>query len=241
MDDIAEYNSFNAAKDIVEEVKFRDQLRDHSIGSLTPEEHQEIALFHTMRQDPFYRHHLRTHLSRFAENKNMSSLNALNPTNESPDDFIKNDRINLFDFRRTLPQKERESKLDVVGRAWGKGKRKEAVATVNLKAGTGRITVNGKPFIQYFHEPRQRYIILKPLTATSYTCLVDVDIKVHGGGTTGQAEACVPAIARALQSFDVKTRRPLKALDLLKTDPRRVERKKPGYLKARKGQVYRRR
>jgi len=80
-----------------------------------------------------------------------------------------------------------------------------------------------------------------PLTVTQYTCLLDVNINVKGGGLTGQAEACVPAIARALQSFDVDTRPVLKYLRLLKNDPRRVERKKPGLIKARKGQVYRRR
>ena len=71
--------------------------------------------------------------------------------------------------------------------------------------------------------------------------MLDVDIRVSGGGDTGQAEACVPAIAKALQAYDVKTRRPLKYLKMLKNDPRRVERKKPGLIKARKGQVYRRR
>jgi len=64
---------------------------------------------------------------------------------------------------------------------------------------------------------------------------------VSGGGTTGQAEACVPAIARALQAYDVETRPVLKYLRLLRNDPRRVERKKPGLLKARKGQTYVRR
>lgn len=223
------------------QIKFRDALRDHSIGSLTPEEHQEIALFHTMRQDPFYRHHMRTHLSKFSENTSFNMFNLINTTPGEADDFTKFDRINLFDFRRTLPQKDREPKLDIKGRAWGMGKRKASVAFVNVKAGSGRITVNGKPFIQYFHQPQYRYLILKPMVVTAYTCLLDVDIRVSGGGVTGQAEACVPAIAKALQAYDVKTRRPLKHLDLLKNDPRRVERKKPGLQKARKGQVYRRR
>ena len=82
---------------------------------------------------------------------------------------------------------------------------------------------------------------MKPLTVTSYTCMLDVNIKVWGGGTSGQCEAVIPALAKALQNYDVKTRRPLKQLKLLKNDPRRVERKKPGLQKARKGQVYRRR
>ena len=229
------------AQDLVDHVKSNDALRDHSIGNLTQEEQQEIALFHTMRQDPFYKHHMRNHLSKFAEEMSLNSLNGLQPLQNSPDDFIKFDRLNLFDFRRTLAQKAREPKLDSKGRAWGMGKRKDAVAFANVRAGSGRITVNGKPFIQYFHQPRQRYTVLKPLTITAYTAMLDVDIRVSGGGDTGQAEACVPAIAKALQAYDVKTRRPLKYLKMLKNDPRRVERKKPGLIKARKGQVYRRR
>ena len=95
------------AKEIINEVKFKDAMRDHSIGTLTPEEHQEIALFHTMRQDPFYKHHLRTHLSKFADEINNTTLATSNPGSINPNDFTKFDRINLFDFRRTLPQKER--------------------------------------------------------------------------------------------------------------------------------------
>lgn len=60
------------AQEVVSEVKFNDALRDHSIGNLTNEEHQEIALFHTMRQDPFYKHHMRTHLSKFAEEMSVN-------------------------------------------------------------------------------------------------------------------------------------------------------------------------
>jgi len=115
----------------------------------------------------------------------VNSLNGLAAVQSSPDDFTKFDRINLFDFRRTLAQKAREPKLDVKGRAWGMGKRKASVAFANVKAGTGRIIVNGKPFIQYFHQPKQRYLILKPLTVTAYTCMLDVEIRVSGGGTSG--------------------------------------------------------
>jgi len=147
----------------------------------------------------------------------------------------------LFDFRRTLPQKEREAKLDSSGKAWGSGKRKNAIAVANVTAGSGKVTVNGKPLLDYFLQPSERYRILMPLSLTQYTCLLDVNITVRGGGSTGQCEACVPAIARALQNYDVHTRPILKYLRLLRNDPRRVERKKPGLQKARKGQVYRRR
>mmetsp|Transcript_37375 Transcript_37375/g.35964 ORF Transcript_37375/g.35964 Transcript_37375/m.35964 type:complete len:84 (-) Transcript_37375:20-271(-) len=83
--------------------------------------------------------------------------------------------------------------------------------------------------------------MLLPLNATSYTALLDVDVWVYGGGFTGQCEACIPAIAKALAKFDVRTKALLKKLKLTKHDTRQVERKKPGLIKARKGQVYRRR
>jgi len=75
------------------------------------------------------------------------------PHDLNPNDHIKFDRINLFDFRRTLPQKEREPKLDVSGKAWGSGKRKRAIAVANVKAGNGKITVNNRPLLQYFMVP----------------------------------------------------------------------------------------
>ena len=84
-----------------------------------------------MRQDPFFKHHLRTHLSQYAEEMNLSMLNSVDAVPTNPDDFIKFDRINLFDFRRTLPMSERQPKLDEKGRAWGVGKRKNAMAIAN--------------------------------------------------------------------------------------------------------------
>jgi small subunit ribosomal protein S9 len=140
-----------------------------------------------------------------------------------------------------LPQRDRESTIDTKGRAWGHGKRKRSHAIANVKAGSGKITVNDRPLLEVFLLPEQRHKILLPLTVTSYTCLLDVDIKVHGGGNTGQAEACIPAIAKAICKWDVTTRPALKYLKLMRNDPRKVERKKAGKIKARKGQVYRRR
>jgi len=81
--------------------------------------------------------------------------------------------------------KEREAKLDVKGRSWGFGKRKRSKAVARVEPGNGKITVNGEPILNYFHSPSQRYRIMLPLTLTRYTCLLNVDIWVHGGGTTG--------------------------------------------------------
>jgi len=209
---------------------------------MTPEENLEISIFHSLKQDPFFKHHLRTHLAKQADDHNRTVMSLKREYHDfDPDDNVKFDRINLFDFRRTLPHKEREPTLDTVGKAWGSGKRKNAIAVANVRAGSGKITVNHKPLLQYFLLPSQRQRILLPLTVTQYTCLLDVNITVRGGGTTGQCEACVPAIANAIQAYDVNARAILKYLRLLRNDPRRVERKKPGLLKARKGQTYVRR
>ena len=135
-------------KDIIAEVDFKDKQRDHTLDTLTNSERQEIALFHSLKQDPFFKHHLRTFLSKFAEDYNDNGLTAVNGPHEvDPNDFVKFDRINLFDFRRTLPMKEREAKLDTKGKSWGSGKRKESLAVVNVQAGSGKITINGKPML----------------------------------------------------------------------------------------------
>ena len=82
---------------------------------------------------------------------------------------------------------------------------------------------------------------MTPLSVTNYTCLLDVNLKVWGGGFNGQVEAIIPAISKAIQGFDMNTRKTLKYFNLMKHDPRNVERKKIGHPKARKGKVYRRR
>lgn len=185
--------------EIINRVKWQDEHRDHTAAALTPEEQMEITLFHSMKQDPYYRHHLRNYLSKQADNMNQNMLSVYTGVHDlNPDDFTRFDRINLFDFRRTLPQRERQSKLDKQGRAWGSGKRKNAIAVAYVQAGSGKITINGKPMLQYFLLPSQRQRLLIPLSATSYTCLLDVVINVRGGGTSGQCEACVPAIAKAI-------------------------------------------
>ena len=97
------------------------------------------------------------------------------------------------------------------------------------------MTVNGKPLLRSLFMPMQRQRILTPLSVTNYTCLMDVNIKVHGGGFNSQVEAIIPALSKAISAFDIHTRRTLKHFHLMKHDPRNVERKKIGMLKARKG------
>jgi small subunit ribosomal protein S9 len=229
-------------RDILDRIKYEDSRTDYSYQSLTPDQKTEIALFHSFKQDPYFKHFLHNHIRQFAEDMDEGVLNfPEGPFTKEVLDFPKFDRINLYDFRRALPQKDREAKLDSNGAAWGFGKRKTSRAVVRVKPGKGTVNINGMNMLDYFSLPSQRYRILLPLMITQYTCLLDLDIWVHGGGLTGQPEAIVPAVAKALQNYDVKTRPILKYFKLMRHDPRNVERKKYGRIKARKGQVYRRR
>lgn len=95
-------------KEIIAEVEWNDSTRQHNLESLTQDEKTEISLFHSLKQDPFYKHHLRNYLSNFIEQQNNNVINFNSGKGElNPNDYAKFDRINLFDFRRMLPKKER--------------------------------------------------------------------------------------------------------------------------------------
>jgi len=115
------------------------------------------------------------------------------------------------------------------------GRRKTASARVRLTpAGTSAITVNGMPAQDYFKTKERSSITLDALNLEEVTGTFEVSVKVQGGGLTAQAEAVRMGIARALTKTQDTLRKPLKAAGYLKRDPRSVERKKPGLLKARK-------
>jgi small subunit ribosomal protein S9 len=114
------------------------------------------------------------------------------------------------------------------------GRRKSAIARVYVSEGKGNITVNGKDYKEYFPVIASQNSIVSPLKVTEKFGNVDVKATIIGGGVTGQAEALSLAIARAIVKDDPEQRPALKTQDLLKRDPRRVERKKPGQPKARK-------
>ena len=156
-------------------------------------------------------------------------------------DTAKFDKLNIFDLRRNIPSKAREAKIDSANRAFGYAKRKKAKALVQVSPGNGKVYINGKPLLQSFFMPMQRSRILTPLVLTHYTCLLNVHIKVQGGGFNGQVEAIIPAMAKAVANFDTSTRKILKVFKQMKTDIRIKERKKIGKYKARKARVFRRR
>ena len=118
------------------------------------------------------------------------------------------------------------------------GRRKEAVARVRLRPGTGVITVNGRPFEQYFPILTHRVIALEPLRLTQTAEVYDVDATMNGGGVSGQAGALRLGITRALVVLDEESRGQLKKAGLLTRDAREKERRKYGLKKARKAPQY---
>ncbi len=118
------------------------------------------------------------------------------------------------------------------------GRRKEAVARVRLRPGTGKITINGREFANFFPTATARMVVSEPLRLTSTEETYDVDATMHGGGVTGQAGALRMGIARALVALDEEMRPSLKKAGLLTRDSRAKESKKYGLKKARKAPQY---
>jgi small subunit ribosomal protein S9 len=135
------------------------------------------------------------------------------------------------------PQMEavlREQQLDKFGRAYATGRRKDAVARVWLKPGSGKITVNGRDQTVYFARPTLRLVINQPFEVSERTGQYDVIATVKGGGLSGQAGAVKHGIAQALSRYEPTLRTMVKRAGFLTRDPRVVERKKYGRAKARR-------
>ncbi len=128
----------------------------------------------------------------------------------------------------------REQILDAQGRAYATGRRKDAVARVWLKPGSGKITINGRDQEVYFARPTLRLVINQPFGVAERDGQYDVVCTVKGGGLSGQAGAVKHGISQALTRFEPALRAPVKAAGFLTRDPRAVERKKYGRAKARR-------
>lgn len=135
----------------------------------------------------------------------------------------------------------REKKVDAQGRASATGKRKDAVARVWIKKGTGKITVNKRDAKTYFGREILFNIAKAPFGAAGVEGKFDVVATLSGGGLSGQAGALSHGIAKSLVNFDPETHKALRAGGFITRDSRVVERKKYGLKKARKGQTYRKR
>ncbi|MPZ31722.1 MAG: 30S ribosomal protein S9 [Rhodospirillales bacterium] len=128
----------------------------------------------------------------------------------------------------------REKEVDAQGRAYATGRRKNAVARVWVKLGTGKITINGRDQTVYFARPTQQMVIQQPFDVTQRRDQFDVIATVSGGGLSGQAGAVRHGISQALVKFEPSLRTAIKQNGFLTRDPRVVERKKYGRAGARR-------
>ena len=128
----------------------------------------------------------------------------------------------------------REPQRDSLGRSYATGRRKDAVARVWIKPGSGKVTVNGKAMDVYFARGVLQMVIGQAFTVAGVEGEFDVMATVKGGGLSGQAGAVKHGISQALQLYEPSLRGPLKAAGFLTRDSRTVERKKYGKRKARR-------
>ena len=131
-------------------------------------------------------------------------------------------------------QTQSENILDLKERAYATGKRKNSIARVWVKRGSGEIKINGKALDKYFSRPVLQMIVNQPLDVVKSDNSYDIMASVKGGGLSGQAGAIRHGISKALSLYDQSNRPPLKKVGFLTRDPRVVERKKPGLAKARR-------
>src|SRR3990167_4732490 len=120
----------------------------------------------------------------------------------------------------------------------GVGKRKTAIARLWLSPGTGAITVNERPYEEYFGRTTLRMVILQPMDVTGNLGKFNIAVLVHGGGLAGQAEAIRHGLSKALLALNPDYRKPLHRSGYLTRDSSKVERKKYGHRKARKSTQY---
>lgn len=133
------------------------------------------------------------------------------------------------------PQVEpRQPKIDSLGRSYGTGRRKDAIARVWIKPGKGKISINGRVFEEYFPRPAHRTALIQPFMETKTFGQFDIMCTVKGGGSTGQSGAIRHGLSRALDQFAPELHTLLSRAGYLTRDPRTVERKKYGQKKARK-------
>ena len=119
--------------------------------------------------------------------------------------------------------------------ALGTGRRKTSVARVRIRPGSGKLVINKRELEEYFPIPQDRNAVVAPLEHCEVRDSVDVIIRTHGGGNTGQAGACLQGIGRALLKYDSDLEEKLREKGFLTRDSRMKERKKPGLHGARRG------
>jgi len=127
-----------------------------------------------------------------------------------------------------------DPKIDDLGRSYGTGRRKDAVARVWMKRGAGVVMVNGKPLTEYFARPVLQMMLMQPFAVADRLNQYDINCTVKGGGLSGQAGAVRHGLSRALVAYEPELRSIMKKNGFLTRDARVVERKKYGRRKARR-------
>ena len=171
------------------------------------------------------------------DRQSLSDLAALTgaapaPVAEETTDTVLNDAGMAMPVVSTMPLRERE--VDAYGRSYATGRRKDAVARVWLKPGSGKITINGRDSEIYFARGTLRLVINQAFEVADRVGSYDIVATVKGGGLSGQAGAVKHGISQALTKFEPELRAPVKAAGFLTRDSRVVERKKYGRAKARR-------
>ena len=147
----------------------------------------------------------------------------------------------IIEATQSLPENTRERIVDQLGRAYATGKRKNSIAKVWIKKGTGKFDINGKGLQAYFGREILAVIVNQPLVATKNQDKFDIKATLLGGGMSGQAGALLLGISKALVAFEPDSHKALRDGGFLTRDSRVVERKKYGLKKAIKDQTYRKR
>jgi small subunit ribosomal protein S9 len=158
---------------------------------------------------------------------------ALEPTT-APTSGLRKSAANIVASMAGAEVQPRGKEIDAQGRSYATGRRKNAVARVWIKPGSGKITVNGQDQTVYFARPTQRMMIQQPFQIADRVDQFDVIATVVGGGLSGQAGAVRHGISQALTRYEPDLRPPLKQGGFLTRDPRVVERKKYGRAGARR-------
>ncbi|KAM9994226.1 hypothetical protein ACTFIZ_005538 [Dictyostelium cf. discoideum] len=162
-----------------------------------------------------------------------SYMNNTRPNSNTEQEVLPfSDNTRFSPFRPVRPKIQKTSIID--GASSGYSKRKRSRAVVTIQPGNGSILINGRTLLDYFPSISYRDNVIQPLVITETLTKWDISIRAFGGGLKGQSEAARRALGFSLVNYDLGYRPALKIANLLKNDIRKVERKKPGLLKARK-------
>ncbi|KAL5334790.1 ribosomal protein S5 domain 2-type protein [Aspergillus crustosus] len=213
-------------------LRLEKTLSDHQhLPTVTPNEAPRVAWFKQPQLQEIIEEPIPTKKFRGLV-KILQRLNRIDPK-IMPDEV----RTTLKEFTRPgnpYGNRATQPTVDEQGRARGKGKRKSSSAVVHLVEGDGEVLVNGKGLVEVFPRLHDRESATWALRSTARLDKYNVWATVGGGGTTGQAEAIALALGRALMIQEPALKPLLRKAGVITVDPRRVERKKPGHIKARK-------